>query len=340
MSTAKNEYVRIAGRGLKRGDASLLIRTRARLWAGKTHLLLVYNSGYSEEYRRFYYKDIQAITLSRTNRGRNMSIALAVATAILLLLSLKILYLAFLPAITLIFLIGNLIAGPTCATVLRTAVSSEELPSLGRLRNAVRAMDFLRPLIEEAQKDIAIDPASAMIPEPVPSLKSSVQAAPVSPDGHEPVHTAYNGWAHFVLFSLMMTTGLCFGTELLFNRGYAKYVGGFLSFATTFLAIFALIKQKGSRLEKGLRRTTCSSLSYIFLTYIGLVFFMVDYSIASVSNSNGNIDQKIAMLSMYSHVSRFTHPAERVFLLLMATYSVFAGICGLSRTMVSRRRVG
>jgi hypothetical protein len=52
MVNLKKEYHRLPGRGRKRGGFLLTVaRIRARLWAGKDHLLLVYNSGYTEDYR-------------------------------------------------------------------------------------------------------------------------------------------------------------------------------------------------------------------------------------------------------------------------------------------------
>lgn len=350
MSGDEDEYIRIAGRGLKRGGASLLIRTSVRLWAGKTHLLLVYNSGYSEEYRRFYYKDIQSIVCTKNNRGRNSNIFFFVMTAILLACLLTVpsylhlpasvlVSLAFMVAILLIFLALNVIDGPTCVTVLRTAVSSEELPPLRRSRHVVKAMDFLRPIIEKAQKD-NIEAAQMSVSTYQSTPRPGSLTHSVRTSAHQTLtYTDYNGWAHLVLFSLMIAAGFFFGIELFFNFALAKYIEGLLLLVITFLAIFALIKQKGSRLEQGLRKTTCFSLSYLFLTYLGLALFMFSYSILSVvTSANGNIDQKIMVLSMYSHLGRFAHLTERGYLLLMTFYSISVGISGLSRTMRSRKR--
>lgn len=349
MATGSKEYVKVPGRGLKRGGASLFFRTRARLWAGRTHLLLVYNYGYSEEYRRFYYRDIQSIIFSKTSRGRNSSIFLAVMTAILvafLLVSFEYLrlpvvalvFVSFLPAIFLIFLARNLIAGPTCVTVLRTAVSSEELPSLWRVRKAVKAMDLLRPLIEEAQKDLGAAPADAATVEGAGMAKS-----PAGQNG-VPAFTDYDGWAHLVLFGVMIAGGACYAASLLPGLGFTMYPGGLLSLAATFFAIFAVIKQKGSRLEKGLSRTTCVSLTYVFLTYMGLIGFMIFYGIARViSGAGGNADPGTRLFVMNFTNPRlmgFAHTAGWDSLLLMSLYSTAAGIYGLARTLLSRKHYG
>jgi len=68
MSKKEKEYRRLPGKGLKRGSLISFTRIRATLYAGKDHLLSVYNSVYEEEYRRYYYKDIQALVIRKTPR--------------------------------------------------------------------------------------------------------------------------------------------------------------------------------------------------------------------------------------------------------------------------------
>ena len=45
--------------------------------------------------------------------------------------------------------------GPMCSCHLITAVSTDKLPSLNRVRNAEKALRVIQPLIEEAQKEPA-----------------------------------------------------------------------------------------------------------------------------------------------------------------------------------------
>ena len=48
-------------------------------------------------------------------------------------------------------LLINMYRGPTCETKLLTAVQTEKLHSLHRLKNAFKVMDRLRPHIQSAQ---------------------------------------------------------------------------------------------------------------------------------------------------------------------------------------------
>jgi hypothetical protein len=149
MITKKKEYSRLPGRGLK-------LRTRAGLYIGKDHLLCLYNTGYAEDYKRFYYKDIQAIVTCKTERGKVWNIMFGIFAIIFALLSFTVndIWRTIFLLITgffLLFLIINWLQGPTCISRLYTSVTKEELPSLGRLKNAMKVMDRLRPIIENAQ---------------------------------------------------------------------------------------------------------------------------------------------------------------------------------------------
>ena len=59
----EKEYIRLA-RGRRSNIAGFSTSGGyASLWQGKDHLLSIDSSGYTEEYKRFYYRDIQAIII-------------------------------------------------------------------------------------------------------------------------------------------------------------------------------------------------------------------------------------------------------------------------------------
>src|SRR6516162_3063872 len=62
---AEKKYHRLTR---ERGPAQFSVAaiTRSSLWLGDDHLLLVECTGYSETYKRFFFRDIQAITISKT----------------------------------------------------------------------------------------------------------------------------------------------------------------------------------------------------------------------------------------------------------------------------------
>ena len=127
-----------------------------RLYLGEDHLLCVYNSAYTEDYRRFYFGDIQAIAVAANSKRKKMS-AFHGGIALLLLIFAfwkSGYWTAFFMILAGLFLINvavNWFRGPTCTCILYTAASQEELTSLGLMKNALKVIDVLKPLIETAQ---------------------------------------------------------------------------------------------------------------------------------------------------------------------------------------------
>jgi len=162
MSKAPKEYQPLPGRGLRsEGRIVAFTRTYCRLWLGRDHLLLTDRSGYTETYKRFYYRDIQAVTIRKTNKAAAWNY---VTGSFTLLFALWALLVTNLPGrVTLWIIAGcfglitlvNLWRGPTCVTHIKTAVQTEQLPSWNRLRTARKGMEKLRPQLLQAQGEIS-----------------------------------------------------------------------------------------------------------------------------------------------------------------------------------------
>lgn len=135
------------------GGGSLLL-SYARLYRAEDHVLQVMSTGFSESYLRFYYRDIQGISLRKTHTGKIVN---AVLGAVMLVFS-SLLFVPgaepagyFLMGLFGIPLLVNVAFGPTCAAHIQTAVQRQKLTSLGRLRAARNTLRMLLPLIESAQ---------------------------------------------------------------------------------------------------------------------------------------------------------------------------------------------
>jgi hypothetical protein len=146
------EYQRLPGKGRRKKS----IIGFSRLYLGKDHLLGVYNAAYTEDYRRFYFKDIQAIVVAANSRRERLA-AIYCGTALFLLLIAFWKggnWSTFFMILAVLFLVNvaiNWHRGPTCTCRLYTAASREDLPSLGRIKNANEVIEILRPLIAESQ---------------------------------------------------------------------------------------------------------------------------------------------------------------------------------------------
>lgn len=149
MITRDPQYVR-----LTRGARSLVRQTS--LWLGPDHLLAVHISGFAESYQRFAYRDIQALILRRTPWYLVIAIVQASLLVPALLLAVfsspEFRIAAAVPATLLgILLPIHLLRGPTCACYLHTAVKTEKLTGLNRVRKARRVIAAVQARVAPAQ---------------------------------------------------------------------------------------------------------------------------------------------------------------------------------------------
>jgi hypothetical protein len=130
---------------------------RYSLWLNIDHLLYISGGIFSEEYKRFYLRDIRAIFIYRTLTGKIWNIVLGSfgSLAILLITAAGEGWAIILGAISSIFILGllfvNLFLGPTCKCNIQTAVQTQNLASLNRLSKALKLTDRIKPLISRAQ---------------------------------------------------------------------------------------------------------------------------------------------------------------------------------------------
>ena len=153
---AEKEYIRLARPRLRSGF-QVSAAARSSLWLGKDHLLCIETNGYTETYKRFYFRDIQAVTLHRTKKyliANSILIPLVVLFVALGMVvddsagRIVLFCIALLPGIPLIV---NLVRGPSCVCRVRTAVQEEEIPALANDRKAQAVLARIRPLIAETQ---------------------------------------------------------------------------------------------------------------------------------------------------------------------------------------------
>lgn len=189
----EKEYQRLT-RARSRSAFAVALTSRSSLWLGGDHLLCVDSSGYTETYKRFYFRDIQAISLVGTKRRTVWNGVLMVPIPICLaglmssLFSLPrkeaavIVTWASVTAVFLVaFLINNLL-GPTCTCYLQTAVQIEELPSLSRVRRARKVVERIRPFIAAVQGEVAPEE----IPARMQAAARSLPGATMTPDVPKP----------------------------------------------------------------------------------------------------------------------------------------------------------
>src|SRR5215469_7002742 len=147
------QYKRLARFRVRTGLSSL--------WLGPDHILSVNSNGYVENYKRFYFRDIQAIIIQRTSRRAvwNGILAAPLLGAVIGLLAclpfsenvVGAIICSVILAIILLFFVLNYILGVGCACHIRTAVQIQRLPSVRRVPYAKHVLETIRPLISAAQ---------------------------------------------------------------------------------------------------------------------------------------------------------------------------------------------
>jgi hypothetical protein len=157
---AEREYHRLTRSRRRSSGIAAFNISQFSLWLGPDHLLCIDTNGYTETYKRFYFRDIQAIVTRRTSARMVASIVCSVLAGIFILIGILTNdiagYITFgvITFVTcLVPLWINLLLGPTCKCQIRTAVQTEDLP-ITRLRKLRKIRDRLQPLIAEAQGNI------------------------------------------------------------------------------------------------------------------------------------------------------------------------------------------
>ncbi len=243
------------------------------LYVGSDHLLCVKAQFFSERYKRFYYQDIQAIITRRTSAGKVWNIVLAIAAGLPASASLiwgpgggGAIFGWIVAGFFSILLAINWMRGPTCACHILTAVQTEHLPSLNRLRTAGKTIGRLKALIEQAQGqlpggEIEITQAEAphsAVPAPQPAaFPAQVLQAPRS----------YRGNVHRILYCLLFVDGGLTLYGVFNNNMVLVFFNAVLMVALGVYTIMALVRQAGTSMTRGLK-----SITWVVLAYQGITF--------------------------------------------------------------------
>lgn len=336
MAGKTKEYIKLPGRGFKRGSIISAVGIRARLWRGKDHILSVLNFGYFEEYRRFYYKDIQAFTIRKTARGAIWNLVfifIAFFIATIALFShpeISSFILAF-SSLFILCLIINIFRGKTCITTVHTAVGHEELPSLGRLRKAVKVISLLEPFIEEAQGKLSSEEIGSLAQEISHQEKT---VSPASAGGREE-RSNYGGKFHTLLFVLLLVDAFLSAIPFFYNNVFLTLISSLLFFALSALAIIALIKQHNSMLGKGIKGITWMVMGYMVIAYFSSYFFyLFDIAIKHPEAINNQWES----LKIMSALSPYDNSYYFALLIGSTLLSSLLGLSGLALVRSSFRR--
>jgi len=125
---------------------------------GQDHLLHIATGIFVEEYKRFYFRDIQSLTVHQSRSWTVANIVLAVLGVGFgaLIVAFEDLVRIVAGTITIalfVILLVNYIRGPGCVCYIQTAVQKQKLRSISRINKAQKIMDFLKPTILRSQQE-------------------------------------------------------------------------------------------------------------------------------------------------------------------------------------------
>jgi len=130
------------------GQGRFQIGIRSKIFQGPDHLLIVQSTGYTEEYKRVFYRDIRWVDI----RPSRLQLWVALAVGILFLFFAVFPYLAGAPiefAIIfgvpfIVWFLINLFLGKTCDCYVGTNVQTLKLPVPRRVGKVSPLIEFLR----------------------------------------------------------------------------------------------------------------------------------------------------------------------------------------------------
>ncbi len=227
--------------------------TRRTLWQGPDHLLWVEKALMQEHYRRFYFKDIQAVFVRRNWRHHLWTLFWAVlvcAGGSLAMLSAETPDLPdfFVPAgfalLGCVALLINLLRGPCCEFYLQTAVQLERLTNMVRQRRALKMADRIKALAEKAQGPFRTT-AAAGGHGAAGAGANRFPAAAHATETQEP----FQPRLHWALFVALLCQGALGGLQLWLRQPWLVALGLIALGVTMVLAIVALVR--GHRQIKG-----------------------------------------------------------------------------------------
>ena len=302
------------------------------LWQGKDHLLYIFSRFGAEDYKRFYFNDIQAIITRKTIVGKIQNIVLG-CFILMFLVPVSFfdggwsIFYAVVCGMMFLFLLINFYKGPTCETRLQTAVQTERLHSLSRLKIACRVMDRLRPFIQLAQGTLKPEDINKIPVRPAERKPHNDPGATAA--GHE------TGRVHMILFGLLLLDGVLAAMEFVITHVIPTVLGSVTGLCMGICVILALVKQHSSNLPASLRALTWTCLGLVCANFavgyvIGIGFAMRNPRIAY---------NQWEVFKSLSSLSPWESPLMMSLNIMAICGAIFLGIPGLIILLRSKKMV-
>jgi hypothetical protein len=332
------KYSKLPGAGISRKGSQLIAATRTgvRMWLGDDHLLQVESvGGYSETYKRFYFRDIQAFCLRKTKAWFAANVVLGFLTGMFLLWALTVhdsagvIALGIFTGVFGMFLLLSVVRGPTCTVHLKTAVHYEELASLRRLRNANKVLARIRPLIEAAQ---GTAPAETLAQQ-YASVLTTAQATPAAPGQVtrviDPTLSHYDSKVHQILFTVLLAMMVADVFYIMLPSVATVLLNSLVTLGVAAAVVIALVKQNNTDLKPAVRVVTWITAGYVAVSYF--VGYITMFFLVPQDKLDG---------TQWGHVKALAeiHPLEsKGWLITFLASATISGVLGLAGLLLLRQ---
>ncbi|MGA1842814.1 MAG: hypothetical protein ACMUIU_19525 [bacterium] len=282
------------------------------LYALDDHLLVEKITGFSAEYRRFFYDDIISI-LTYKNFNWKMKVSLdfiLAAIGIFIVFQLNnfnpsfffILITLFISSPLWLLLTCDLLFGPTSMGQIRTLTSTENIILAKRYRKSKKVLQKLQDLIEARQgtidneslygKDI-IEYNSPLLSSPTREIRDKENKDVIPTTKYNPL---YSFFLALLFFEVIVTS-----FQLRFPGDISTLLGSF-TLIVIIVNIIVLFKQKRQYIRKPLQTLSWISftvfLSSLVITFILAFIISFDYIIAGKTQNISLIQTDPRILTM------------------------------------------
>jgi hypothetical protein len=325
-------YQRLPGK--KKG----FIMGQHTLWRSRDHLLQIYARWGTEDYKRYYFNDIQAIITRKTEVGKIQNFVMGALIGHFGLFVVTstggwVVFNSIIAVVLSLILIIHIFKGPTCETHLLTAVQTEKLHSLNRLSTAQAVMNQLKPVIEQYQGSL---PRENLVQQSPQLINPKKQASPTRLVQRTPkVRKHESGRVHLILFALLSFNGLLVAAGFALTHVGLTFLDTVVMLMMGICVIVALVKQHGSNLKYALRTMTWAALGYVCFLFISSYVISV-----GLAFKNPDIVQnQWEMVKLFSSTTPWDSAFMMTLNIIALGGAVTIGIPGLFLLKISKKAI-
>jgi hypothetical protein len=310
MAKREKLYKRVKGPGIIGSNS---------LYTGPDHLLSVTSTYFFEDYRRFYYNDIQAFLIKKSIKGLILNLCFIIPVLIFLIAAFfaEGRWAETLAVLFFLLFIINRIMGPTSTCHIVTPIQTTRLPTLRRTRKTKKVIKKLRPLIENVQ--------GIMTHEELQSGNIAVNSQNSLSDKKRNRAKQEKGTFHLLLFSTLLINTLFIAARMFRQNTTISVISNIILMAGAVFTIIALIGQTGSTMNMRLKALTWTSAVYISMGYG--YYLIVTFIIAL--NNPGQIPDELTIMKKVSEFSTMENPWVMGYTTFSMIFSLILGLLGL-----------